>query len=226
MYQYFENNLKRIAVASSLFYITTMLHSCAYSSKAAQEIYDKTKTEVYDAVVVPGVPLENGKWSYTMKGRILWAKFLYDKGIAKNIIFSGTAVSSPYIEGIVMGQYAVALGVSKDHVFAETIAEHSTENIYYGYQLANKLGFTKVALASDPFQTKSLKSFSRRKVSPGIVMIPMLTDSVQAMSVGLKEPVIDLSVSLDKNYIPLKEKYGFFKRLKGTMGYGIKKNQQ
>jgi hypothetical protein len=43
------------------------------------------RDQTYDLVVVPGVPLENGKWSRTMKARVYWSKYLYDQGIAKNI---------------------------------------------------------------------------------------------------------------------------------------------
>ncbi|MBK6447061.1 MAG: hypothetical protein IPF81_17685 [Bacteroidetes bacterium] len=39
-------------------------------------------------VVVPGVQFEDSSWSETMQARILWSKYLYDKGIAKNIMYS------------------------------------------------------------------------------------------------------------------------------------------
>lgn len=206
-----------IIVASSLFY------SCAYSSKASQRLFAKAKTQVYDVVVVPGVPLENGKWSNTMKGRIFWAVYLYNTGITKNIMFSGSAVSSPYYEGVVMGLYAEALGVPKDHLFAETKAEHSTENIYYGYYLAKEYGFKKIALASDPFQSKALTKFTRKRVSLDVAIIPMVIDTIKVLNTSIPDPNIDIVKAFEKDYIPLTKKYGFIKRLRGTMGYNIKK---
>lgn len=107
-----------------------------------------------------------------MKGRVYWAKYLYDKGITRNILFSGSSVYSPYYEGKIMALYAAALGIPKEHIFTETRAEHSTENAYYGYKRALQLGFTHIALASDPFQSKLLKGFIRRKVDRNMMVIP------------------------------------------------------
>ena len=75
-----------------LFPILILFYSCSYSSRAARSQLEKSGTKVYDVVVVPGIPLIDGKWNMTMKRRIYWAKFLYDKGLTKNIIFSGSAV--------------------------------------------------------------------------------------------------------------------------------------
>ncbi|MES2777871.1 MAG: YdcF family protein [Bacteroidota bacterium] len=211
-----------------LFIVTLagcLLSSCSYSSKASQALFDKAKTQVYDVIVVPGIPLENGTWSRVMKGRVIWAKYLYDQGIAKNIIFSGAAVSSPYNEAVVMGLYAMALNVPKEHVFAEKTAEHSTENIYYSYHMASQLGFKKVALASDPFQTKLLRKFTRKRVSPAVDMIPFVIDTLKTID-DLPDPSIDITQAFEKDFVPLKKKYGFFKRLKGTLGYDIKKIEQ
>jgi uncharacterized SAM-binding protein YcdF (DUF218 family) len=198
-----------------LFSGLILFYSCSYSSRAAKSQLENAGTKVCDVIVVPGIPLKDGKWSVTMKGRIYWAKYLYDKGITKNIIFSGSAVYTPYYEGIVMALYAIAIGVPQEHVFYETDAEHSTENIYYSYQKAKKLGFNKIALASDPFQTKSLKSFAHKKLSRDIAMLPMVMDTII-------DPLIDIQKAFNKDFISIKKRQGFFKRLKGTMGYNIK----
>jgi len=207
-----------------LFPILILFYSCSYSSRAARSQLQKSGSKVFDVVVVPGIPLNDGKWSMTMKRRIYWAKFLYDKGITKNIIFSGSAVYTPYYEGIVMALYAIAIGVPQEHVFYETDAEHSTENIYYSYLKAKKLGFNKIALASDPFQTKSLKSFAHKKLSRDIAMLPMIMDTIKILEPKMIDPVIDLQKAFKKDFISIKERQGFFKRLKGTMGYNIKHN--
>ena len=207
-----------------LFPILILFYSCTYSSRAARSQLQKSGSKVFDVVVVPGIPLNDGKWNMTMKRRIYWAKFLYDKGITKNIIFSGSAVYTPYYEGNVMALYAIAIGVPQEHVFYETDAEHSTENIYYSYLKAKKLGFNKIALASDPFQTKSLKSFAHKKLSRDIAMLPMIMDTIKILEPKMIDPVIDLQKAFKKDFISIKERQGFFKRLKGTMGYNIKHN--
>src|SRR6185369_3322646 len=129
----------------SFLYPVLTLFGCAFSGKTSKKLFNEASRKQYDIIVVPGVPLENGKWSKTMKGRVYWSKFLYDKGIAKNIMYSGSAVYTPYYEAQVMGLYAVALGIPKENIFTETKAEHSTENIYYSYYKAKQLGFKTIA---------------------------------------------------------------------------------
>jgi uncharacterized SAM-binding protein YcdF (DUF218 family) len=213
---------------SLLFFIpsccTIFFYSCAYSPKAAKKLLLQSKQTVYDIVIVPGIPFENGKWSYTMKGRVYWAKYLYDNGITKNVLFSGSSVYTPYYEGVIMGLYAEALGIPAKNIYYDTLAEHSTENAYYSYHLAKKLGFTKIAVASDPFQTKTLKSFSHKKLSRDIGMIPMVVDSMNALKPNMIDPEIDFNKAFNKNFVSLKKREGFFKRLRGTMGYNIKKD--
>jgi hypothetical protein len=65
----------------------------------------------YDIVILPGVPLEDTTWSWTMKGRIYWSEYLYDKGITKNLMYSGSAVYTPYVKGKIILLYAMALGI-------------------------------------------------------------------------------------------------------------------
>lgn len=211
----------KIVLALFLFSIVLIFNSCYFSHRASQKLFDKSKSKVFDIVVVPGVPLENGHWSKTMKGRIYWAKYLYDQGIVKNIMFSGSSVYSPYYEGEVMALYAEALGVPKEHVFSETHAEHSTENIYYSYKKAKKLGFKTIALSSDPFQTKTLKNFTRKKVSADVVLLPMVVDTMKLIEPHMNEPVIEYQKAFNKDFISLKKRESYMKRLRGTMGKNI-----
>ncbi|MEO6230632.1 MAG: YdcF family protein [Ferruginibacter sp.] len=197
--------------------------SCFYSNKAAQKLYDAAATNSYDMVVVPGVPFNGGKWDKTMKGRVYWSKFLYDKGIAKNLMYSGSSVYTPYYEGMIMAMYAIELGIPAEHVFYEITAEHSTENIYYSYKKAKQLGFDKIALASDKFQTMSLRKFTRKKVSPDVAMLPMVTDTMNMLEPTMIDPVIDSKKAFNKDFISIKKREGFFKRLRGTMGRNIEK---
>jgi len=203
----------------------TFLSGCIYSNKAATKLLRKAeKAEPYDVIVVPGVPPENGEWTRTMKGRAYWSKYLYDKGIARNIMYSGSAVYSPYIEAEVMALYGKALGIPANHIFTETKAEHSTENIYYSYQKARQLGFKRIALASDPFQTRSLRGFVRKKVSDDVAFIPMVIDTMKLIAEGQPDPQIDITKAYVSDFVSLPDRESFWKRLRGTRGKNIDEN--
>lgn len=195
------------------------VNACTFTSKTTLRLLKKTEKEPpYDLIVVPGVPFENSTWSQVMKIRIYWSKYLYDKGIAKNIMYSGSAVYSPYYEAQIMALYGAALGIPKENIFTETKAEHSTENIYYSYKKAKKLGFKRIALASDPFQTKMLRKFTRKKVSPEVGMIPMVFDTIRAMEPVMTNPEIDYQKAFKPGFVPLPERESFWQRFKGTRG--------
>ena len=183
------------------------------------------ENKIYDMIIVPGIPLEDSlQWGRIMEGRVYWAKFLYDKGIAKNIMFSGSAVYTPYYEGKVMALYAEAIGIPKEHVFTELKAEHSTENLYYSYKKSKQLGFNTIALASDPYQSKQLRLFARLKLNRHIGIIPFVVDTLKKIEPLMKNPVIDYKLAFKENFVPLPERESKWKRFKGTLGFNRDKN--
>lgn len=218
------DSIRLVLALSGLFLLFLFLNSCSFSAKATKRLLKESKMKCYDIIIVPGVPLENGKWSKAMKARIYWSKYLYDQGIAKNIMYSGSSVYSPYYEGDIMAIYAAAIGVPAKHIFSETKAEHSTENLYYSYKKAKKLGFNSIALASDPFQTKSLKRYARKKVNTDIGMIPMVMDIMASIEPQMTDPVIDYQQAFNKDFIRIKKRENFWKRLRGTMGKNVDVN--
>ncbi|MEO6541398.1 MAG: YdcF family protein [Ferruginibacter sp.] len=175
-------------------------------------------------IAVPGVPFYETGWDSTMKARVYWAKYLFDKGIAKNVMFSGYSVSSPYYEGKIMAMYAIAIGIPAEHVFSEIKAEHSTENLYYVYLKAKKMGFTHIALATDPYQAKQLKRFAWKRISPDVGIIPIVFDTLRVIQPYMTDPEIDHMQAYNKDFIPLATRESFWKRLKGTMGKHIDPN--
>ncbi len=215
----FENR-KIYAIGVTVF-LGILLTSCSFSSKTSKNYYEKSKDKEYDIVVVPGVPFENGQWSRIMKARIYWSKYLYDKGIARNIMYSGSAVYSPYSEAEIMALYANALGIPQENIYIENKAEHSTENIYYSFKKAKKLGFESVALASDPFQTKMLKGFTEKIVSSEIDLIPIVFDTIRAMESVMIDPEIEYHHLYVDEFIPLTERESFRERFRGTRGLSI-----
>ena len=141
----------------------------ARPARLFNEVIKNNKT--FDVAIVPGYTF-TGHWDSTMKSRILWANFLYRKGIVRNLIFSGAAVTTPYIEAKVMGMYAQKMGIPESHIFYDTLAEHGTENVYYSYELARKQGFKTIALATDPFQSSLIKGFTKRRFATKIQHLP------------------------------------------------------
>jgi uncharacterized SAM-binding protein YcdF (DUF218 family) len=124
-----------------------------------QLLSEAIKAKPYDAIIVPGIPCDGGKWGFIMKWRVYWSVLLYKNGITRNIIYSGSAVYTPYTEAVIMALYAEKLGVPKENIFVETKAEHTTENLFYSWELAQKMGFKKIAFATDPFQSLKIEPY-------------------------------------------------------------------
>ena len=199
------------------------LASCSFSAKTSERYFEKAKGDTYDVIVVPGVPFTEKGWDSTMKARVYWSKYLYDRGIAKNIMYSGSSVYSPYYEGHVMALYAIALGIPKENVFSETRAEHSTENLYYSYHKSRKLGFNRIALSTDPFQAKQLRRYARVKVNKEVALIPIVFDTLEAMRPMMINPDINYQQAYNKDFVPLPSRESFWKRFRGTMGKNVDK---
>jgi hypothetical protein len=218
----FLSKNKYLYAWAAVFFFYLTLNSCSYSKHSSRQLLKKARSEgPYDLIIVPGVPLQNGKWDYVMKGRVYWSKYLYDQGIARNIMYSGSAVYTPYYEAEVMALYAIAIGIDPKHVFTETKAEHSTENLYYSFHKARKMGFKKIALASDAGQTKLLSVFAVKKVDSSIAMIPMQIDTMKALRAGFIDPVIDYQQAAATNFVALPKRQSLRERLRGTRGLKI-----
>jgi len=216
-----KKNLLSVAVVCTLAILVSLSSSGCYTSqkKTRQALSSASKMKAFDAVIVPGVPFENGHWDSVMKARVIWSWVLYKNGYVKNIIYSGGAVYSPYKEAVIMGLYAQKLGVRPEHIFYDTLAEHSTENIYYSYLIAKKQGFKSLALATDPFQSFMLRGFTRKRFSSPIFHIPFVIDSIRVYR-SLNPDINPAPAAVD-NFTSIKEKQGMFQRFRGTMGKDI-----
>jgi hypothetical protein len=193
--------------------------SCSFTQNEAVVLYKSAESnKPYDVVIVPGVPYEKGKTNAIMKFRVYWSYILFKKGIAKNVIYSGASVYTPYSEGKIMSLFGRAYGIPKGHIFAEIKAEHSTENLYYSYWLARKKGFTKIALASDPAQTAFLKRWAKKKKLQ-VDFIPMVYDYVN--SIPYVDPSIPDTLYVTGNFIPIYDRENALERFRGTLGLNI-----
>ncbi len=205
-----------MTLTSMLFHLA----GCITPRRGPQKALDKAKTmSPFDAIIVPGVPYVNNNWDSVMKARVIWSWVLYKNGITKNIIYSGAAVYSPYKEAVIMGLYGQKLGIPAEHIFYDTSARHSTENVYYSYMVAQQLGFKTIALATDPFQSLLLKSFTRRRFGSPIYHIPFVTDTLKVYQ-SLK-PRINSKPAMVSEFKSIKDEESFFKRIGGTLGRGI-----
>jgi uncharacterized SAM-binding protein YcdF (DUF218 family) len=204
-----------------LFILPGFLCSCTFSKKACRNMLEDSIKNPYDIVIVPGVPFEDSTWSRVMKGRVYWSKYLYDKGVTKNVIYSGSAVYTPYIEAHIMALYAEKLGIPRENIYMEPLAEHSTENVYYSYKMARMLGFERVALATDQFQAKMLKRFTKKIVSRDVGIIPFVVDTLAAMEPYMIDPEIDFQRAFVKDFTSITERETRRERFRGTRGLDI-----
>jgi hypothetical protein len=225
--------LKKFAMKNSIFFATTfciLFASCSmekcfnigvrfpsgFSRYANKTFANLEKSQhQYDVIIVPGIPYDPDSESTIMKLRIAWAKYLYDNGYTKNIIFSGSSVYSPFIEGMAMKVIADSLGIPSDRTFAEVRAEHSTENVYYALKMAREMGFNTVALATDPFQSLALRGFIRENC-PEVEFVPLVFNKIKRSNETL--PAIDLSDVSVSDFVSLVERESFRQRWDGTRG--------
>jgi len=213
--------MKKSLLLILLLSVVFINYSCYFFKPSAKKMTRRALTahKNFDAIIVPGIPFYEPHWDKVMQMRVLWAKHLFDKGLAKNIITSGSSVYSPYVEAKIMAEYLVALGVPRDNIFLEETAEHSTENIWYGYKVAKKNGFNTVAVCSDPFQSKMLYRFAKVKLKKQVYFLPTLFDSLRVLPHDT--PVINYQPLRLSNFIPIGQRQSTWKRWRGTIGRNI-----
>lgn len=174
----------------------------------------------YDVIIVPGYPSDSGKINPVLSERIRWAAYLYRNGYTKNIIFSGAAVYSPYVEANVMKLYAKQLNLPENILFTETKAEHTTENLYYSCLMAEELGFKKIGFASQTAHTSFMKAFPKRY---GLTcdMLPAILDSLNTIPHQFE--FVNAQEAFVPNFISIEKRQSKIQRLRGTRGHKVKK---
>jgi uncharacterized SAM-binding protein YcdF (DUF218 family) len=183
--------------------VVLYISSCHIKRNTIRIYNEGVSQAPYDVIIVPGIPYDSMNPEIMMNVRLRWAKMLYEKGVTKNIIFSGSAVHTPFIEGRYMKIIADSLGIPTAHTFSEEKALHSTENITYGLEMANSLGFKKVAVATDPFQSIFLSSMYE-KINPALAFLPLNVDSIGSFKQLL--PQVNVNAALIQNFIPLEKR--------------------
>lgn len=197
--------MKTILLNLCLAILVAGLNSCGLLDHHAMTVYHQQVSKApFDAVIVPGLPYDTGNLNPLLKARMLWAKELYDKGITKHIIFSGSAVHSPYIEAMIMKMMADSMGIPTQHTFIEDEAMHSNQNVAFGVKKAASMGFTNIAVATDPIQALVVKKYMRINHT----FVSILPFSLKAMPVYYSTPIpnVDANKAFVKNFVPLKQR--------------------
>lgn len=197
--------------------------SCFFLGPSAKTRYKQVAVgKPLDVIIVPGLPLYQGKIDTLLKARLMWSSFLYHKKMTNHVLYSGGAVYSPWLEGSSMALAAEELGINKEHVLIDSLAEHSTENLYYGYLLAKQKGFKKIAVATDPFQCAMLYKFAKKNFKQdSICFLPIMYDSIRSQMTHALH--IDTTLTKKQNFVSIKERQNYSSRLKGTRGKQIKR---
>lgn len=204
-----------------IFYLFLM-SSCFFLGPTPRKLLHKAElVKPIDIVIVPGLPLYHGKLDTLLKSRLLWSHYLLKKGIVSNVLYSGNAVYTQWVEGSSMALFANQLGIENNNILIDTIAEHSTENLFYGYHLAKKMGCNTIAIATDPFQCAMLHKYAKKNFKETIYFIPIIYDSIRQFMD--KELLIDTTITIKKNFIPIENRMDYKERVKGTRGLNIKK---
>ncbi len=211
--------MKKLYISGILFLLLCAA-GCIMPRKRPQKALDTARSFApFDVLIVPGTPFDGEHWDTLIKGRVLWSWILYKNGIVKNIIYSGGAVYTPYKEAHIMGAYGIALGIPPENIHYDTLAEHSTENIYYSYLLAGRLGYRSIALGTDPFQSFTLRGYIRKRFSTQVMHLPFVVDSLAVYN--HLNPEITYLPLREGDWKNIKERESFFKRLGGTFGQHI-----
>ena len=204
--------------------LTAFFSSCVVLNPKKHYVKARQKAP-YDAIIVPGFPYNelDSTWHDVIKIRLLWSTFLIQNGMTTHVIYSGAAVHSPYVEATYMSLYGKAMGVDEKIMLLDTVANHSSENVFYSFLLARENGLTKIALATDPFQSGMMRPVRRkmkRIFKLRIDQIPIVFDTIRVLDT-LSHPSIDVSLAYKENHTNLADKESFFKRLSGTLGMKI-----
>ncbi len=159
----------------------------------------------YDVVIIPGSPYDNPEPNQMFTSRMLWALQLYKQGTVKHIIFSGSAVHTPYTEGTIMKAISDSMGIPSSVSSVETQALHTDENIYYGFAMAKKAGYKTIAVATDPFQNFFVSRHLKNEYS-SIALLPMPIDTFRKYRDAELLKINAASLKI-KNFVPLRERH-------------------
>ena len=116
-----------------------------------------------------------------------------------------------------MAEYAKQMGIPAANIFIEDSAEHSTENLFYSYNLAKKHGFEKVAVATDPFQSGMISYLTSKDKLP-VDYIPAKVETIATKYWKTFNFNINENIAFKEDFIPLSDRTSKEERMRGTQG--------
>ena len=217
------NNRFRILLVPVLIIGFFGLFACNPTKIANRQFAQAKLKKPYDLLVVPGFPFnpEHG-WHPILKNRLLWSVYLMKHGFADCVIYSGSAVYTPYSEGKIMALLAIELGVPREKILIEDRAEHSVENIYYAHLLANEHQWKSIAVGTDINQSLRFKQY-RRYSRIMYDIIPMMVDSVDF---SVAQPDIDFQSAYVKGFISITERKKSWQMFRDSGGRHLPKEKR
>lgn len=218
-----SNNItvKILLIYTLFFFSGCNIYYNAYYTEPHQYFAKAYSQKPYDALIVTGFPHHKDSMTLIVQNRVRWAKYLFQTGIVKNVIFSGASVYTPYCEAEVMAKYAEQIGIPKANIFIENKAEHSIENLYFSYLLAEEKGFKKIALGTEVTQSSFIRSLNNQRFKIKADFIPIVHDSLYSISKA--NPNFNEDSLEVKNFISILDRESLLKRLRGTRGRKVRK---
>nr|AYM53963.1 hypothetical protein [Pyxidicoccus sp.] len=122
----------------------------------------RERVEAADAVVVLGARvLPGGVPSGALRARTEKAVELYQRGLARRLVFSGGVGVNPPSEARVMLALATRLGVPAEACVLEEESHSTEENARFAAKLLREAGARRVVVVSDPYHLLRARQYFR-----------------------------------------------------------------
>jgi uncharacterized SAM-binding protein YcdF (DUF218 family) len=130
--------------------------------------------EPVDAVLVLGGGVDpDAVPAYSSRRRVAAAVWLLDQGLTRKLIFLGGPLELPpeLSGGSLMRAHAIALGAPAEALLAETRSRSTFENLRFGFAIAERQGFDRLALLTDAFHLERARYLAAYFGRPGIGLV-------------------------------------------------------
>ncbi len=117
-----------------------------------------------DVAIVLGAGTSNGVISPIFKERVNHAKYLFEKGLVKNIIITGGfGEGQKQTDSEVAKQYLIAQGMPTNVILTEEKSRYTIENLTEAKAIMDSLKFQSALLISDPLHMKRAISLAKNQ---------------------------------------------------------------
>jgi len=120
--------------------------------------YSEAKSDV---IIVLGTSIKDGEPSTVFKERINHGIYLYNKGVAEKILFTGgLGKGQSQTESEVAKTYALKNGIPNAAIITEEKSTSTYENFKESKHIMDSLGLKTALIVSDPFHIKRAMTFA------------------------------------------------------------------